>query len=156
MHGGWCWELVAPLLKAAGYQVDAPDLPGCGEDPTPPQNVTFADYVRRIAETVRGRPGPVLLVGHSMAGGAISRAAEEAADQVAVLVYLTAMLPKDGEMLGTMAHFGEDSVMRGVRPGDIPGTTAYDRTLASEIFYNTTSSAMADAAVARLARLAPV
>ena len=33
-NGGWCWDKVAPLLKQAGHEVIAPDLPGHGDDKT--------------------------------------------------------------------------------------------------------------------------
>lgn len=129
--------MVAPRLRAAGYEVAARDLQGGGSDPTPPHGVTFADYIVRIA------------------GGPISPPAEETAEQVAGLVYLTAMLPKDGETLGTMVEFGEDSVLRGARPSEVAGTTAFEKSLAVEIFYNTTPPALPEAAIARLAKLAP-
>ena len=30
-HGGWCWDRVAPLLRAAGHEVHAPTLTGLCE-----------------------------------------------------------------------------------------------------------------------------
>ena len=30
-HGGWCWERVAPLLRAAGHAVHTPTLTGLAE-----------------------------------------------------------------------------------------------------------------------------
>jgi hypothetical protein len=30
-HGGWCWNRVAPLLRAAGADVFTPTLSGLGE-----------------------------------------------------------------------------------------------------------------------------
>ncbi len=30
-HGGWCWNRVAPLLRAAGHEVFTPTLTGLGE-----------------------------------------------------------------------------------------------------------------------------
>jgi pimeloyl-ACP methyl ester carboxylesterase len=40
-HGSWCWEKVAPLLRAAGHEVFAPDLQG--DDPTPIDGLTLGD-----------------------------------------------------------------------------------------------------------------
>ena len=31
-HGGWCFDTIKGLLKAAGHEVIAPDLPGMGGD----------------------------------------------------------------------------------------------------------------------------
>lgn len=156
MHGAWCWQYVSPLLERAGFVVESFDLPGWGDDPTDPATVTFADFVARIVQAVRARPEPAMLVAHSMSGGPASRAAEEAVPQVAKLVYLTAMLPHDGEMLGTMANFDpQDSVLRGVRPGPSDAVTTYDQTLAPEIFYNTCSPELARWATSRLSKFAP-
>ena len=30
-HGGWCWNRVTPILRAAGHEVYAPTLTGLGE-----------------------------------------------------------------------------------------------------------------------------
>ena len=30
-HGGWCWQRVAPLLRAPGHEVFTPTLTGLGE-----------------------------------------------------------------------------------------------------------------------------
>jgi pimeloyl-ACP methyl ester carboxylesterase len=35
-QGAWCWRKVIPLLEANGHTVLAPDLPGHGDDTTPP------------------------------------------------------------------------------------------------------------------------
>jgi pimeloyl-ACP methyl ester carboxylesterase len=61
-HGAWCWERLTPLLERLGYQVQAPDLPGLGADPTPPTAVTFEDYVDRVVEVLCGSPVAALLV----------------------------------------------------------------------------------------------
>ena len=42
---------------------------------------------------------PVVLVGHSAGGLTISGAAEKAPEQVKALVYVSAVIPKDGESL---------------------------------------------------------
>lgn len=33
-HGGWCYQPVARLLRAAGHEVYAPTLTGLGNGPT--------------------------------------------------------------------------------------------------------------------------
>jgi pimeloyl-ACP methyl ester carboxylesterase len=45
-HGGWGWGKVSPLLKKAGHEVLAPDLPGRGSDPTPLRQVSLESYVK--------------------------------------------------------------------------------------------------------------
>lgn len=29
-HGGWCWQFIAPILRAAGHDVYTPTLTGLG------------------------------------------------------------------------------------------------------------------------------
>ena len=137
-HGGWCWERLTPLLEQLGYQVQAPDLPGLGADPTPPAAVTFEDYVDRVAEVLRSSPAPAVLVGHSLGGITISQAAERAPEHVAKLIYLAAFLPQDGESAASTS-FGEmpDSAARAMRASSVEGAHEFDPALAAEVFYNT-------------------
>ena len=97
MHGGWCWERVAPLLAQHGHAVFAPDLPGLGADRTPAADVTLEGWGRFIADITSTIPGQVILVGHSLGGAAISQAAECAPDRIAVLVYLAAVMLRSGQ-----------------------------------------------------------
>ena len=39
--GGWAWDGVARQLEAEGHKVFTPDLPGHGQDRTPPAAVTM-------------------------------------------------------------------------------------------------------------------
>ncbi len=75
-HGGWCWQLSAPMLEQVGHRVLTLDLPGLGDDTTPVQNITLAAYSEAVARVVNAQPEPVILVGHSMGGVAITQAAE--------------------------------------------------------------------------------
>ena len=99
-HGAWCWYKVVPLLEARGHKVVAPDLPGHGKDTTKPEQVTLADYVNKVVSVANDQNGPVILVGHSMAGVVISQAAEVlGANKISALIYLDAFLPANGESL---------------------------------------------------------
>lgn len=44
--GGWAWDRVAWGLEDEGHKVFTPDLPGHGQDRTPPAAVTMKGYVR--------------------------------------------------------------------------------------------------------------
>jgi len=91
MHGGWCWERVVPLLARHGHHVIAPDLPG-----TDPAAVTLKTLSRFTIDLLHAQPGKSILVGHSFGGMVISEAAESAPDRIETLVYLTALLPRNG------------------------------------------------------------
>ncbi|MBA3793374.1 MAG: alpha/beta fold hydrolase [Rubrobacter sp.] len=98
-NGGWCWEKVVPLLEETGHKVEAPDLPGLGDDRTPISEVSLQGYADRIAQVLDAQPEPVVLVGHSSGGTVISQTAEQRPDKVKLLVYLAAFLLRDGEVL---------------------------------------------------------
>lgn len=96
-HGAWCWQKVRLQLTQAGHRVIAPDLPGLGLDRTPQAEVTFADAVDRVLDLVARSKEPVVLIGHSLGGMVISQVAEELPEKIRWLVYVTALLPQDGE-----------------------------------------------------------
>ena len=76
-HGSWCWDKVVPLLEQADHQVQALDLPGHGQDKTPLREVTLATYTNCVCEALDAQTEPVILVGHSPGGLAITQAAGE-------------------------------------------------------------------------------
>jgi pimeloyl-ACP methyl ester carboxylesterase len=59
-HGGWCWERLAPELRARGHDVVAPDLP-C-DDPS----AGIDTYARIVVDALSGHGDDVVLVGHSL------------------------------------------------------------------------------------------
>jgi pimeloyl-ACP methyl ester carboxylesterase len=149
-HGAWCWERVVPLLEAKGYEVATLDLPGLGDDPMLPKDVTFDAYVACVEAAVRSGPEPVLLLGHSMGGAPISQAAENAREQVGKLVYLAAIMPKDGESMLDFRLDDPDSAARALRPSALEGAHDFDRAVAIEVFYHLCEPEVARAAALRL------
>ena len=105
--GGWVWGPLAELLEARGHTVEAPDLPGGGQDRTPVAEVTLDAYAQRICDVVSSSPEPVLLAGHSMGGMAITQAAPRCADRIASMVYVAAFLPQEGESLIALTQLPE-------------------------------------------------
>lgn len=109
--GGWTWEKVVPLLEDAGHRVEAPDLPGHGDDRTPIAEVSLQSYVDRISEVLDAHPEPVVLVGHSSGGAVISQAAEQRPEKVELLVYLAAFLLRDGEAVFSATENDTESLI---------------------------------------------
>lgn len=149
-HGGWCWEGVTPLLEAAGHSVAAPDLPGHGDDMTPMSELSLERYGAFVAELAASN-GPVVLVGHSMAGAVISRVAEAVPGQIERLVYLTAYLPKSGESLASLARRDREALTASERVAfDGVDCFAIPRDAARRAFYQDASDADFEAAMARI------
>ncbi|MGH1415302.1 MAG: alpha/beta fold hydrolase [Pelagimonas sp.] len=92
-HGAWCWRDVIPALNALGHEAQAIDLPSHGDDPTPATDVTLDLYANAILDALENE---TIVVGHSMAGFPISRAAELDPAKFARLVYLCAYVPWPG------------------------------------------------------------
>jgi pimeloyl-ACP methyl ester carboxylesterase len=98
-HGAWCWDRVEPLLEAANIPTVVVDLPGHGASTEPLGDLyTHTAYVHDL---LAGMKGPIVLMGHSYGGAVISEAAA-GVDSVRHLVYLCAIVPDVGELLGTV------------------------------------------------------
>ncbi len=97
--GGWMWKGVRVALQTAGHQVHALTLTGMGERrhlATPAVGLeTHVQDVVNVLEYEDLRD--VVLVGHSYGGMVVTALAAHAADRLARLVYLDALLPIDGE-----------------------------------------------------------
>lgn len=98
-HGSWCWDKVVSLLQARGHNAVVLDLPGRAGDPRPPKELTLADYANKVCQVIRLQPEPVVLVGHSMGGMAVTQAAENCAEGIRAVVYVCAFLLQDGQSL---------------------------------------------------------
>jgi pimeloyl-ACP methyl ester carboxylesterase len=105
--GGWVWGPLRAALIARGHTVEAPDLPGGGQDRTPVAEVTLDAYASRICEVLRARPEPALLVGHSMGGMAITQAAPRCPERIHSMVYVAAFLPQEGQSLIALTQLPE-------------------------------------------------
>lgn len=100
-HGGWCFDDVAALLRAAGHTVVAPTLPGMGGNEAELRAVTLQQWgtyaAQQCIDLKRQLGGaPVVLAGHSRGGIVISTAAEQQPDAIDALVYICAMMLPSG------------------------------------------------------------
>jgi pimeloyl-ACP methyl ester carboxylesterase len=148
-HGGWCWERVAPALRAAGHRVSAPDLAGMGNDQTPFESDVLAQWARQIAAAA-ALDAPAILVGHSRGGIVISEAAELAPESVRRLVYLTAFLLPQGQSLQANVEqagpgTGPEMIIDGER-----GVCTVRSGTERGVFYQLCSEVDSRAAIARL------
>jgi pimeloyl-ACP methyl ester carboxylesterase len=92
VHGFWAdgssWSKVIPILRNAGHQVIAVQLP----------LHSLADDVATTKRAVEQLGGPTILVGHSY-GGFVTTNAAHNNPNVTGLVYVAALAPDEGETL---------------------------------------------------------
>jgi pimeloyl-ACP methyl ester carboxylesterase len=88
--GGWCWQAVTPLLRAAGHDVYPVTLSGLGErvhlaGPEIDLETHIADVANLILyEDLSG----VILLGHSYAGIVVEGVADRLPERLSQVVYL--------------------------------------------------------------------
>ena len=145
--GGWVWEPLAEALEGAGHTVEAPDLPGQGDDRTPIAEITLDAYAERICEVLRARPEPAVLVPNSMGGVVATQAAARCPERVAAIVYVAAFVPQDGESLLALTQLPEgegDAVQANmVVEGDPPVATMPAEAARHAIFASCSDEVMA-------------
>lgn len=147
-HGAWCWDDLIPHLQAAGHTARAIDLPGHGQDQTPPSDVTLDLYARAIVDAITD---PVVLVGHSMAGYPITAAANLAPEKISKLIYLCAYVPMAGKSLADMRRMAPSQPLLEAVVVDADRVTFHvDPTKAVEKFYHDVTPDRAAWAVSNL------
>jgi pimeloyl-ACP methyl ester carboxylesterase len=151
VHGGWCFDLLAPELATHGHRMLAPDLLGLSSTTRiPARDVSLALWAEQIAGLARLQDEPVILCGHSRGGIVISQAAEYAPEAVSALVYITAILAPSGvSMADMMARLPAETVGGSTVDPD-EGVTRYAPEAAMRVFYSSTPEALARDAAARL------
>jgi pimeloyl-ACP methyl ester carboxylesterase len=110
-HGGWCWSEVAGILRKQGHTVLTPDLPGHGLDKTPISQISLQLYAEAVVKLLDQQTEPAILVGHSMGGIVVSRAAELRPEKVKILTYVCAFLLRNGETLVQIAQSDSNALV---------------------------------------------
>ena len=113
VHGAWeeanIWQAVTPHLEKDGYRVITVTLPGRPSSPLSPDKVSLDLYRDTILNAIGNPARPVVLVGHSFGGIAISVVAEAAPEKIRTLVFVAGYLPKDGQSLLDLGTSDKDS-----------------------------------------------
>jgi len=104
------WDAIAKILRSKGHKVIVLNLPGHGDDKTDIQKITIQLYCQRVIDSILPVNGKVTLVAHSMGGMVITKVADLIPDRIENLVYLTAVLPMNGQSL--MDVLSQDSSVK--------------------------------------------
>ena len=100
-QGGWIWQPVASRLRAAGHTVYTPTLDGCAERRQSLRaGITTETHAQEIADLLYFEDlKDVVLAGTSSGGMVMARAAEQARDRVARVVFADALALMNGEKI---------------------------------------------------------
>ncbi|MFS4505435.1 alpha/beta fold hydrolase [Clavibacter sp. Sh2141] len=112
------YRFLTPLLVEAGYRVAAVDLRGHGESSVGWAGHTRTDIAGDLIRLVEHLGGPAVLVGHSIAGGAVTIAAATAPHLVTAVVELAPFTRKQSLSLSDLRN---PAFRRGMR--HLLGTT---------------------------------
>lgn len=122
-------------LEAAGHFVISPDLPGHGEDPTPPGAIDLRTYTDFVCDMIDSIPDPIVLVGHSLGGLTITQVAEHRPDRLHSLVYLAAFIPAPGATFEPDRDITTEACLAAVRPAEDGSALLFDPAAAEDVFY---------------------
>lgn len=93
-HGGWYYEPITARLRAQGHQVHAPTLSADGN---------LREHVEQVLALLDGLDD-VVLAGHSYGGMVITGAADRVPEKIKSLVYVDALVPRDGQSAWDLVH----------------------------------------------------
>jgi pimeloyl-ACP methyl ester carboxylesterase len=115
-HGAWAWEPLKRRLEKDGHRVVAVDLPGHGRRAHERANASVRSYAQAVADAmIQGGVARGIVVGHSMGGVVIPKVAELVPARVAHLVFVAAVVLRDGDsLLGTQISHPARPMMEGL------------------------------------------
>lgn len=96
--GGWEWTPVAQALRARGHLVFTPTLSGMGERAHLGPRVGLGTHVEDVLAVLELEDlDGVVLCGASYGGMAVTAVADRVPARIAMLVYVDALVPEDGQ-----------------------------------------------------------
>jgi len=141
VHGAFedahIWDAVGTHLQADGYRVINVNLPGRPSAPMSMNLVNSDVYRDTVLKAIDGETRPVVLVGHSFGGIAVSAVAEAVPAKIKTVVYLAAYLPKDGESMLSLAKQDRDSKAGpALHIDEVKGMISVDYAARADLFAN--------------------
>jgi pimeloyl-ACP methyl ester carboxylesterase len=141
VHGAFedahVWYAVSARLQTNGYRVIDVNLPGRPSAPMAAKLVSADLYRDTVLKAIDGETHPVVLIGHSFGGIAISAAAEAAPARIRTLVYVAAYLPQNGESMLSLAKQDRDSLAgTALHIDEAAGMISVDYAARADLFAN--------------------
>ncbi|HJV71295.1 alpha/beta hydrolase [Ideonella sp.] len=126
-HGAWCWRKLLPSLWAAGHRAFAVDLTGLGaRRHLYRRELGLADHVADVVAVLESEElQQAVVVGHSYGGMVITGAADRCPDSVAALVYIDAVVPRNGERWSS-THSPDTQAQRRAQIAEVGGLAPPD------------------------------
>lgn len=116
-HGAWCWKKVIPLFEQAGHRLLTPVLTGLGEKAhllTP--EVGLSTHIEDVVQLIQeNQLNDLTLLGHSYSGMVITGVLDRIPERIRHLVYLDAVVPRDGESMADIAPMVISSLRKDAR-----------------------------------------
>lgn len=102
--GAWAFRNVEALLREKGYNVYRPQLTGLGERVHLARpDIGLSTHIEDVVNTILYEDlKDIILVGHSYGGMVITGVSDRVPERIKQLVYLDAMVPRDGDSLQTL------------------------------------------------------
>ena len=139
--GGWVWQRLTPLLRAAGHDVYTPTFTGLGERAHLARaDIGLDTYIQDVVNVLHFEDlDDVILVGASFGGMVIAGVADRVPERVARLVFLDATVPEDGQSVADawldgwewLAEERAAAAAEGT-PDDWPAPVAYVRQMVAD------------------------
>lgn len=103
--GGWAWKKMRPLLRERGHEMFTPTLTGLGErSHLARPDIDIDAHIEDVLGALRFEDlRDVFLIAHSYGGMVATGVADRAAERIAHLVYLDALVPKAGQSVADLS-----------------------------------------------------
>lgn len=154
--GSWVWNRLTPLLRARGYRVITPDLPGSNACPSVPEEASMDACVREVVTLTETVETPLFLLGHSGGGAVATQAAEVMNGRVSGVIFLAGMMLPSGTGFADIIRelLPQDPAVAGIGPylqwSDDRNFSRVPEDAARAIFFNDLPEAQAQEAASRL------
>src|SRR6516164_2710248 len=118
--GGWSWKKMFPLMQAAGHRLLVPTYTGLGDrEHLANPAIDLETHIQDVLSVIKFEDlSDIVLLGHSYGGMVATGVADRARDRVAQLIYLDALVPRDGQSLFDLNEAGRRPMREAAASGD--------------------------------------